>query len=166
MITAKDVTWVTELPSYQTEAVDGKIIPWKRFSIALDYDYHEENAKYCLAYSLERLWEIMSENVNDREFQINHDEYLDEIYFLEWNEHYYFLNLGVDWKDMPIITEENLLVALAMDWIVAANERVEEEVRDLITEPWVYEMPERRIIDFDEYDFRPLIGKKIWKNSM
>ena len=164
MVTAQDVTWVTELPSYQTAAASEKVIPWKRFCIALDYDYDEENEKYCLAYSLERLWEILSENINDREFQINHDDYLDDVYFLEWNDKYYFLAEGIDWKELPTITEDNMPFALAMDWIVLANERVQDEVRDLITEPWIYEMPGLNIIDFDDYDFRPLIGKKIWKN--
>ena len=166
MVTAQDVTWVTELPSYQTAAASEKVIPWKRFSIALDYDYEEENEKYCLAYSLERLWEILSENINDREFQINYGYYLDDIYFLEWKNDYYFLADGIDWKELPMITENNLHFAIAMDWIVLANERVQDEVRDLITESWLYGMPGRYIIDFDDYDFRPLIGKKIWKNKM
>ena len=166
MVTAQDVTWVTELPNYQIEAVEGKIIPWKRFSIALDYDCHEEYSKYFIAYSLERLWEILSENINDRELQINHDDYVDDIYFLEWKNEYYFLADGIDWKELPMITENNLHFAIAMDWIVLANERVQDVARDLITEPWRYEMPKRNIIDFDEYDFRPLIGIKIWKNRM
>lgn len=166
MVTAQDVTWVTELPSYQAEAVNGKIIPWKRFSIALDYDSDEDEERLDTSVIVKQFWKQLSQLNTNGIFSISSDKHIADIYYVQWNNHYYFLTYEASERDLLVITDKNLLFAIAMDWLVMADDNIQKFVYELINEAWRYSTKPTGIVDYcDEYDFRPLVGKRIWKNK-
>lgn len=165
MVTAQDVTWVTEPPVVSTEAVEGTILPWKRITIDLSYTQGDDAEKFDMSMAMKQAWDNLAQSNLNGIFQVDFDGYIADIHFVQWKEQYYFLAYGADSRELPVITEDRMLVAFAFDWIVLGDKRVQRFAKDVINTPWKYTVNRpKNIINCDEYDFRPLIGKKIWKN--